>query len=115
MAGVHGLQHVEGFLAAALAEDDAVGPHAQRVLDQLALADFALAFDVGRPRLHAADMRLLQLQFGGVLDGDRRSLSEMKADSALSIVVLPEPVPPEMIVVMRAFTAAASTSRHLRA
>ena len=40
----------------------------------------------------------------------RRSLSEMKADSALSIVVLPEPVPPEMIVVMRAFTAAASTS-----
>ena len=40
----------------------------------------------------------------------RRSFSEMKADSALSIVVLPEPVPPEMIVVMRAFTAAASTS-----
>ena len=34
----------------------------------------------------------------------------MKADSALSIVVLPEPVPPEMIVVMRALTAAASTS-----
>ena len=40
----------------------------------------------------------------------RRSFSEMNADSALSIVVLPEPVPPEMIVVMRAFTAAASSS-----
>ena len=40
----------------------------------------------------------------------RRSFSEMKADSALSIVVLPEPVPPEMMVVMRARTAAASTS-----
>ncbi len=40
----------------------------------------------------------------------RRSFSEMKAESALSMVVLPEPVPPEMIVVMRAFTAAASTS-----
>ncbi len=53
VAGVHGLQHVEGFLAAALAEDDAVGPHAQRVLDQLALADFALALDVGRARFHA--------------------------------------------------------------
>ena len=39
-----------------------------------------------------------------------RSLSEMKADSAFSIVVLPEPVPPEMIMVMRAFTAAASSS-----
>ena len=40
----------------------------------------------------------------------RRSFSEMKADSALSIVVLPEPVPPEMISVTRAFTAAASNS-----
>ena len=37
-------------------------------------------------------------------------MSEMKADKALSIVVLPEPVPPEMIVVTRAFTAAASNS-----
>jgi hypothetical protein len=34
----------------------------------------------------------------------------MKADSALSIVVLPEPVPPEMIRVTRALTAADSTS-----
>ena len=34
----------------------------------------------------------------------------MKADSAFSIVVLPVPVPPEMIVVLRAWTAAASTS-----
>ncbi len=40
----------------------------------------------------------------------RRSFSEMNADSAFSIVVLPEPVPPEMIVVTRAFTAAASSS-----
>ncbi len=45
----------------------------------------------------------------------RRSLSEMKADSALSIVVLPEPVPPEMMVVTRALTAAAEQLRHLRA
>ena len=71
MTGVHRLQHVEGFLAAALAEDDAVGPHAQRVLDEFALTDFAFALDVRRPRLHAADMRLLQLQFRGVLDGDQ--------------------------------------------
>ena len=55
-------------------------------------------------------MRLLQLQFGRVLDGDKPLFSEMKADRALSIVVLPEPVPPEMIVVTRALTAAASTS-----
>jgi hypothetical protein len=34
VARIHGLQHVECFFSAALAEDDAVGPHAQRVLDQ---------------------------------------------------------------------------------
>ena len=44
-----------------------------------------------------------------------RSFSEMKADSALSMVVLPEPVPPEMISVTRAFTAAAKQFGHLRA
>ena len=71
MAGVHGLQHVEGFLAAALTEDHAVGPHTQRVLDQIALANFTLAFDVGWTRLHAPDMRLLQLQFGRVLNRDQ--------------------------------------------
>ena len=74
VAGVHGLQHVEGLLAATLAEDDAVGTHAQRVLHELALADFALAFDVRRPRFHAANVRLLQLQLGGVLDGDQALL-----------------------------------------
>src|SRR5450432_2124976 len=31
---------------------------------------FAVAFDVGRTGFHAADMRLLQLKFGGVFDGD---------------------------------------------
>ena len=74
MAGVHGLQHVEGFLAAHLADDDAVGPHAQRVLDQLALANLAFAFDIGRTRFQPADMRLLQLQFRRVLDGDQALL-----------------------------------------
>ena len=40
----------------------------------------------------------------------RRSFSEMNAESALSMVVLPEPVPPEMMSVTRALTVAASTS-----
>jgi hypothetical protein len=35
------------------------------------LTNFALALDIGRPRLHAADMRLLQLKLGGVFDGDQ--------------------------------------------
>jgi len=47
----------------------------------------------GGPRLHASDMRLLKLQFGGCPSMVmRRSFSEMNADNALSIVVLPEPV-----------------------
>ena len=77
VAGVHRLQHVEGFLAAALAEDDPVGTHAQRVPDQVALLDFAIAFVVGRAGLHAADMRDLQRQFGGVLDREMRSFGEI--------------------------------------
>ena len=35
--GVHGLQHVEHFAATHLAHDDAVGPHAQAVAQQLTL------------------------------------------------------------------------------
>jgi hypothetical protein len=39
-----------------------------------------------------------------------RSRGEMKADRALSRVVLPAPVPPEMMMFSRAFTAASSSS-----
>jgi hypothetical protein len=46
------------------------GPHAQAVLDQVAHGDLALALDVGRARLQAHDVRLLQLKFGRVLGGD---------------------------------------------
>ena len=41
MARVHRLQHVECLDAAHLAEDDAVGPHAQRVAHEIALRDRA--------------------------------------------------------------------------
>src|SRR6185437_5481281 len=68
VTGIHRLQHVEGFFAAALAEDDAVGTHAQCVFHEFALSNLALAFNVRRPRLHAADMGLLQLQFRCVFD-----------------------------------------------
>ena len=63
MAGVHGLKHVESFFAAALTETDAVGSHAKRVLDQIALLQLALPFDVGWTRFHAGHVWLLQLQF----------------------------------------------------
>ena len=70
MARVHGLEHVETLGAANLADDDAVGAHAQGVLDQVTLGDETLALDVLGPGLEADDVGLLELQFGGVLDGN---------------------------------------------
>ena len=48
VAGVHGLEHVERLGAAALADDDPVGPHAQGVAHQVAGVICALALDVRR-------------------------------------------------------------------
>ena len=70
VARVHGLQHVDGLAAAHLAQDDPVGAHAQGVLHQVAHGDVALAFQVGRPRFQPHHVGLLELQLGGVLDGD---------------------------------------------
>jgi hypothetical protein len=68
VAGVHRLQHVESLGAADLAEDDPVGAHTQGVAQQVAHRDLATAFEVRRPSFQPHDMRLLQLQFGRVLD-----------------------------------------------
>ena len=70
MAGVHRLQQVEGLGSAHFADDDPLGAHTQAVLDQVAHGDLALAFEVGRAGFQAHHVRLLQLQFGGVLAGD---------------------------------------------
>src|SRR5438309_5174121 len=48
VAGVHRLQHVKGFTAAALANNDSVRPHAQGVDHQLPDPNPALAMDVRR-------------------------------------------------------------------
>ena len=70
VAGVHGLEQVEGFRAAHLADDDPVRAHAQAVLDGVAHGHLALTFEVRRARLQAHHMGLLQLQLRGVLAGD---------------------------------------------
>ena len=70
MAGVHRLQQVEGLRSAHLADDDALGTHAQAVPDEVAHGDLALALEVGRARLEAHDVRLLELKLGRVLAGD---------------------------------------------
>jgi len=71
-----------GLGPAHLAQDDAVGAHAQRVLDQVAHIDRAGPFQVGRAGFQPHDMRLLQLQLGRVLDGDDAlALVDQLADS----------------------------------
>ena len=60
VAGVHRLEHVDRLGAANLADDDAVGPHAQRVPDEVADANLALPLDVRRPRLERDDVLLLR-------------------------------------------------------
>ena len=70
MAGVHGLEHVEGLAATALTDDDAVGAHAQRVAHQVADGDLAPALDVLRAGLEADDVALVERELDRVLDGD---------------------------------------------
>src|SRR6266576_1118390 len=70
VAGVHSLEHVEGFATTALTDDDAVRPHTQTALDQLSDWHRALALDVGWPRLELNPVGLLQLKLGCVLACD---------------------------------------------
>ena len=70
MAGVHRLEHVESLSGAHLAHDDPVGPHAERVLHQLALRNLAPSFDVRRARLKPDHMLLLKLELRRILDRD---------------------------------------------
>ena len=70
VTGVHRLEHVQRFTAAALTDDDAIGPHTQGVDHQLANRDATLAVDVGWTRLEPADVLLVELQLCGVFDRD---------------------------------------------
>ena len=106
VAGVHRLQHVDDLLAAGLADDDPVGPHPERVPQAVALGDGALALDVGgrlsiRPTWACCSCSSAVSSMVRI-----RSELSMKDDSALSVVVLPEPVPPETMTLSRVATAA---------
>jgi hypothetical protein len=48
MAGVHRLQHVEGFAAAYFTDDDAIWPHAEGIAKQFALRDLPDTLDIRR-------------------------------------------------------------------
>ncbi len=70
MAGVHRLQHLQHLGATYLADHDAVRAHAQAVADQVTDADRTLAFGAADAALQAHHVRMVERQFGGVLDGD---------------------------------------------
>ena len=70
MAGIHGLQHVEGFVAADLADDDPVRTHAEAVDQQLPLPHASQSFHIGRPGFEPHHVLVFELQFGRVFDGD---------------------------------------------
>ena len=68
VTGIHRLQHIESFFAAALPNHDAIGTHTQGVDKEFSLPNRSLAFQVGRTGLQPHNVRLLQLELGRVLD-----------------------------------------------
>ena len=67
VTGIHGLQHVQGFFSANLADDDAIRPHTETVCYQLALVYCPFTLDVCRTAFEANNVMLFNLKFGGVL------------------------------------------------
>src|SRR5260370_31860181 len=68
VTGVHSLKHIDSLATADLANNNAVGAHAQRVADQIALRDLTAAFDVVRTSLQTHHVRLLHLELCRVFD-----------------------------------------------
>ena len=66
----HRLDEIERLAAAALADDDAIGPHTQRRAQKIADGHGAATLGVGRARLQVDRVRLLQLHLGRVFDDD---------------------------------------------
>ena len=93
MAGVSGQQHVEQFRAADLTDDDAVGPHPQRLAHQFPKRDLARPFDIGRTRLQPHDVGMVDGQLCGVLD-DENPLSRIGAGEQAPRAASSCPCPP---------------------
>ena len=69
VASIHGLEHIEGFAAAAFADDDAVGAHTEGIAHEIADGNGSAAFDIGRSGFKADEVRLCESKFGRVFDG----------------------------------------------
>ena len=110
--GVHGLKHVKSLFATNFAENDPVRAHAQCILDEVPLFDLAISFDIGgrvsiRPTCGCCNCNSAASSM--VIN---RSVSEMNADRAFNIVVLPVPVPPEIRVVNPRIDGGRQNFRH---
>jgi hypothetical protein len=70
MAGVHGLEHVQGLAAAALTDDNSVRSHPQAVANQIAYRHLPCSLHIRRTTFETYHVRLAEPQLGGILDGD---------------------------------------------
>ena len=70
MPGIEGREEVERLHPADLADDDAIGPHPQRVSKQVADGHLPAALDARRPALEPDHMWLAQAKLRRVLDRD---------------------------------------------
>ena len=62
MPGVHRRQQVDDLRASDLADDDAIGPHAQCLTDKIAQSDLPGALEICGARLQADHMRMSRSQ-----------------------------------------------------
>ena len=70
VTSVHRLHHVERFCPAALANDDAIGAHAQRIAEQVAGRHYSDAFHIGSACFKPHYMCTFKTQLGGIFNGD---------------------------------------------
>ncbi len=70
VAGVERGQQIDDLGAAHFADDDAVGPHPQRLSHQVPHGDLAYPFDIRAPRDELHQVRMSRLQLGGILHAD---------------------------------------------
>ncbi len=92
--GVHRRQKIGDLRAAHLPDDQAVGPHAQRLTHQGLQVHLPGTLHVRRAGLQPHHVRMPRTQLAGVLD-EHDPLGRVDlGEQAFSSVVLPDPVPP---------------------
>lgn len=110
VAGVHRLEQVERLGAPGLAEQDAVGSHAEAVSHKLARRDLALAVGAGLAGFQPHHMRVFKPEFRRVLDGDDAFAMGNRRRKRVQQGCFPAPVPPEIRMLSLPLTQAERNS-----